>query len=87
MSKITITRSHVRLELDTEAFDELRKRDEVVSFCESKMSSIRSSLGEGYEVQKRTYPDRAGAAIVVASNEAYRDNLENNTLLKAVGKS
>ena len=87
MSKITLQRSNVKVELDTDAFDELRRNPNVVNECMNHANRAANSLSDGYSVQKRTYPDRAGAAIVVNSNEAYKDNLENNSLLKAVGRS
>ena len=87
MSKTTLQRSNVKVELNIEAFNELRRSSEVVNECMSQAERAAASLGEGYQVQKRNYPDRAGAAIVVNSYEAYKDNLENNSLLKAVGKA
>ena len=48
----------------------------------SRVPSARA--GEGYVMEDRNYPERAGAAVRVDSYEAYRDNLENNTLLKSL---
>ena len=86
MSKITLQRSNVKVELDTEAFNELRRNSNIVNKCKEEATRRSASLCDGYKVESRTYPDRAGAAIVVRGSEAYKDNLENNSLLKAVGK-
>ena len=41
---------------------------------------------EGYVIEDRNYPERIGVAIYANSYPAIADNLENNTLLKAVKK-
>lgn len=39
---------------------------------------------EGYVIEDRTYPERVGVAIYAGEYPAISDNLQNNTLLKAV---
>ena len=45
----------------------------------AKISNI-----DGYVMEDRNYPERCGVAIFAEDYPAISDNLENNTLLKAV---
>lgn len=47
---------------------------------------IQSRAGNGYDVETYRGHDRVRAAVKTNSNESALDNLNNNTLLKAVGK-
>lgn len=40
--------------------------------------------GEGYEMERRTYPERTGYVVRAATDQAKHDNLKNNTLEKAL---
>lgn len=44
----------------------------------------RVSNIEGYKMEERTYPERAGVALFAEDYPAISDNIKNNTLLKAV---
>lgn len=76
--------SKMRFDLNTAGVRELLKSDAMKQICREHASGILNRVGEGYVMEDRSYPERAGAAVRVDSYEAYRDNLENNTLLKAV---
>ena len=71
-----------KFELDTKGVGELLKSEEMMRVLEVHAQSIASQAGEDYT--SKVMPTRA-IAIVKPKNEAgERDNLENNTLLKAV---
>lgn len=52
--------------------------------CLDMAKEAAGRCGEGYEAVKRVYPERTAAVVRTATYEAVRDNLENNTILKAV---
>lgn len=43
-----------------------------------------ASLGEGYSHDTKLMPNRVIASVFTETEEAYRDNLENNTLARLV---
>lgn len=49
------------------------------------VSEAQSRAPEGCTVDAMAGKNRANARITAATPEAVRDNLENNTLLKAIG--
>lgn len=76
--------SRMKFKLNSAGVKELLKSDAMKAICRERASGIQARCGPGYVVEDRNYPERSGAAVRVDSYEAYRDNLENNTLLKAV---
>ena len=47
-------------------------------------SRVVQRAGTGYEMQQRSYPERNGYVVRPATYQARKDNLDNNTLEKAV---
>ena len=78
--------SKVRIELNAQGVRELLKSGEVAAECEEQAKAIAGRAGDGYEIEPRNYPERSGYAVIAATTEARKDNLKNNTLLKASGK-
>lgn len=76
--------NHFRFELNEDGVRELLKSAEMKSVCESKAKAIAGRAGSGYEVDTFTGKNRVNASVYTATEAAYRDNLKNNTLLKAV---
>ena len=54
--------------------------------CLELAQSAAGRCGTGYVAETRTYPERTGAIVKTNTISAARDNLANNTILKAVGK-
>lgn len=75
----------IRIELNSEGVRELLKSQEIAEVCRSHAQEIAGRAGAGYEVTTYTGKTRVNASVHAATDEAYRDNLKNNTLLKAVG--
>lgn len=75
----------VKVELNSAGVRELLKSSSIADNCMKLAQSAASKAGDGYEAQQRTYPERTGAAVVAVTKEAIQDNLENNTLLRAIG--
>lgn len=72
--------------LDKNGVRELLKSAELQAECLKYASGIQGRAGGGYAVEARNYPERAGAVVKCETKESIRDNLKNNTLLKAVGR-
>ena len=52
--------------------------------CVSLASSAAGRCGEGYESKKVEYPERTGGIVKATDMKSFRDNMENNTIIKAV---
>jgi len=74
----------VEIKLNSAGIQELLKSAEIANACMQAARSVQAKAGDGYEVQSRTYPERTGAAVIAVSKEAIKENLEDNTLLKAL---
>lgn len=77
--------SKVVIELNSDGIRELLKDDGIAEICRQQAEEVASKAGEGYGVESRSYAERSGYAVVAQTKEAYKDNLKNNTLLKALG--
>jgi hypothetical protein len=75
----------VEIKLNSTGVRELLKSPEIQAACMDEALKVAGRAGGGYEAQTRSYPERSGAAVVAGTEEAKRDNLRNNTLLKAMG--
>ena len=52
--------------------------------CMGYAQQIALACGDGYVAEGRSYPERTGAAVYADTPKAKRDNLKNNTLLRAL---
>lgn len=73
-----------RIELNREGVRELLRSHEMTEICKSHADRIAGRAGSGYEVTTHTGRNRVNASVHASTEEAYRDNLKNNTLLKEV---
>ena len=76
------------LELEGDGLEALLKSEEVQKALTGKAEEVKDAAGEGYEVGKaedKILKTRAIATVYARTSAAKRDNLENNTLLKALG--
>lgn len=74
-----------KIELNKDGIKELLTSDEVANMLKGYADNARSKCGDGYEVTVyQNGKTRANASVHASTKEAYKDNLENNTLLKAV---
>lgn len=76
--------SNVTFKLNRAGVREVLKSDGVQNTCRSMANSALARCGDGYVVHDVNYPERRGAAVAAATIKAARDNMKNNTLLKAV---
>lgn len=75
----------VRVELNSEGVRELLRSGVMMEICRSHARAIAGRTGSGYAVSTYIGPTRVNASAYAATAEAERDNMKNNTLLKAVG--
>lgn len=76
------------LELEGDGLEAVLKSEEMQKALTKTAEQIRDRAGEGYAVgaaEDKVLTTRAIATVYAESTEAKRDNLENNTLLKAAG--
>ena len=74
----------IKVELNSEAVRSLLQSSEMKTICQNLANGIASRAGSGYEVSTYTGKTRVNASVIAATSAAKRDNMKNNTLLKAV---
>lgn len=72
----------MRFELNREGVAALMRSGEMQSVLVSHANGIRNRAGDGYDVH--VGPRRANVSVMTGTDAAARDNMDNNTLLKAV---
>lgn len=76
----------VRFKLDLAGLNQLMKSKEMQSVLNTAANQIASAAGDGYEVESaHSISFVAIAAVHASTQQARRENSENNTLLKAAG--
>lgn len=63
---------------------DLLKCDEVKDYLEEKGKEIKNKAGDGYEMDSRRGRNRTIVEVKAVTEKAKRDNLDHNTLLKAL---
>lgn len=79
--------SNVTIKLRSEGVRELLRSPEMLEVCRQYAEDMGSKLGSGYEVSTYTGTNRVNASVHAVSSAAKQDNLDNNTMLKAVGNN
>lgn len=73
-----------RLELNSAGVRNLLRSSEMAEVCKQQAETIRARCGDGYETDSYTGKNRVNASVYAATPAAVRDNLKNNTIVKAV---
>ena len=76
----------IKVELNHTAVGELLKSSEMQELVKSYADEIAKRAGEGYTSDTYNAGSRVIASAYTETEEAIEDNLENNTLLKAMGQ-
>lgn len=74
----------VDFKLNREGVRQLLKSHEMQSICLEYANSALGRLGPGYEVSTHSGRNRVNAEVKAETFAARRDNLKNNSILKAV---
>ena len=79
--------SNLKIILNTQGVRELLKSEEMMSICKEHAETVRKKCGDGYIASSYAGTNRVNASVTAETFEAKQDNLQNNTILKAVGGS
>lgn len=74
-----------KFELNSAGVRELLNSNNMKSVLSKYASDVQSRAGSGYTTSVINVSDRAKAFVHTSTKSAQRDNLKNNTLLKALG--
>lgn len=75
----------MKFELNSEGVRDLLKSQEVVSVLSDYAGKVQNIAGNGYSSSSYIGTNRANVSVHAETRKARRDNLKNNTLLKALG--
>ncbi len=78
----------VKIKLNSPGVRELLQSDAVASICEGAATDVLARLpdADGYRVSTYRGKTRVNVSIAAVTPETRKDNLQNNTLLKALGQ-
>lgn len=76
--------SKLKFKLNRKGVAALMKSTEMQAILKDKASGVRNRCGEGYKSDIYVGKNRANAMVTAESFKAKKDNLTNNTILKAV---
>lgn len=74
----------VKIELNSGGIRSLLRSSEMMSCVVGIAEEMAQRAGNGYEVSKYVGAGRVNASVRTDTTDAYQDNLDNNTLLKAM---
>lgn len=77
--------SKVEIKLNRAGVRELLRSQEMGAIVREHADAVAGRAGGGYKVTVFTGKNRVNASVKATTTAARRDNLKNNTLLKAVG--
>lgn len=83
---IDIKRGKNTLRLNYDTVRQMLNSQELVGELTKLAEQKKETLGDGYVIEQQKTKDRVRILIKTNSEKAVQDNLDNNTLLKAVGK-
>lgn len=73
-----------KFKLNHSGVGQLLKSTEMQNVLTEKATAIRNRCGDGYEQDIHVGKTRANAMVRATTYQAKKDNMKNNTLLKAV---
>lgn len=76
---------NVKIELNTAGIGALLKGQEVKDMVSSMAGNVKNNAGQDYEVITKKMSTRQVGIVQTTTEKAFQDNLDNNTLLKALG--
>lgn len=74
----------VEIKLNSSGVKELLRSQEMKAICEEHANNALGRLGDGYTVTSMTGKNRVNVSVFAESYQAKRENLEHNTILKAL---
>jgi len=77
--------NEVIVEINGAGLQSLMHSMEMEAICKGHAERVRGRCGEGYATDTYHAQTRVIASVYTEDDKAMKDNLENNTILKAVG--
>lgn len=77
--------SKVKIVLNQQGIVGLLRSEEMQQECLHQADIVINKLGSGYTADVMAGKKRAIARITASTPQTYQDNLDNNTLIKALG--
>lgn len=77
--------SKVKIELNSSGIRDLLRSSDMMACVVGFAEEVAQKAGNDYEISQYVGSGRVNASVNTASVDAYQDNLDNNTLLKAMG--
>ena len=74
----------VEFELNEAGVRALMQSDEMLAVCDKYAQNAISRLGDGYEASTYHGKTRVNASVMAVTHKAKKENLESNSILKAV---
>lgn len=74
----------VKFELNREGVRDLLRSKEMMDVCQEYANNALGKLGDGYEVTTHTGTNRVNAQVAAVTYAAKKENLSDNTIIKAV---
>ena len=74
----------VKFEPNSAGIQEMPKSAEMMAICKGYADKAVAQLGDGYSVSTYTGKTRVNASVNAETFEARKENLENNSIIKAV---
>lgn len=74
----------VRIELNRDGVRQLLQSEDLGEKLEGLAEAISDRCGEGYAHDRKLMPTRVIASVYTDTPEAAKDNLQNNTILRAL---
>ena len=84
-SKWSVMGKKVKIKLNSAGIKELLKSSEIEAACREQAEAVVQRAGDGYKANSFVGKNRVNVSVSADTPEARKDNLENNTLLKALG--
>lgn len=75
----------VEIVLNPAGVRELLKSDAMMQICKQHANRAVAALGDGYAVNTHVGASRVNAEVTAETFLARRDNMKNNSILKALG--
>ena len=73
-----------KIELNSAGVREMLRSREIQAMLSERAAAIAEAAGSGYETDIYVGRNRANAGVYATTDKAMKDNLENDTLLKAL---
>lgn len=76
--------SNVKVVLNSDGVREMLRSEQMLEMCKEYANNALKNLGEGYEVTSMVGKNRCNAQVEAVSAKAKKENMKQNTILKAV---